>query len=86
MAKYRYIQLPTPSGHLVPRATDSECVQSVEYDIENSQMTINFWKRGSYVYFDVAPEIFAEFNLSSKKGTYFNLYLRPVLTNYERLS
>jgi len=85
VARYRYFQLPTSSESLKPQRADSECVASLEYDIEHAEMTIHFWKRGSYVYYDVPPEAFAEFNLASKKGTYFNLYIRPYYTNYQRI-
>lgn len=74
-----------PSTALEHREAESECVQSLEYDIDTQQMTVHFWKRGSYTYFDVEPWQFEEFNLSSKRGSYFNLYIRPYYTNFERV-
>ncbi len=73
------------SRSLVPREHESECVQSLEYDIERQQMTVHFNKRGSYTYFDVDPQVFAEFNLSAERGAYFNLYIRDRY-EYDRLS
>ena len=75
----------TSSRDLEPREHGSECVQRLEYDIERQQMTIHFVKRGSYVFFDVDPAIFAEFNLAGSRGTYFNLYIRQAGYAYERI-
>lgn len=74
------------SSSLAPRAQESECIQSLEYDPDTFQMTVHFWKRGSYTYFDVEPWQFEEFNQSSERGTYFNLYVRPFFTNFERVA
>jgi len=74
------------SKQLTPRAHESDCVASLEYDPERFQMTVNFNKRGSYVYFDVEPFLYAEFNEAASRGTYFNLYVRPFYTNFERIS
>jgi lysyl-tRNA synthetase class 2 len=70
---------------LKPREHGSECVDSLEYDLEHQQMTVHFNKRGSYVYFDVPPEEYAAFNTAGSRGTYFNLYIRDKYSDYERL-
>lgn len=75
---------PVSSRQLVPRKEESECVASLEYDIEEEQLTVNFVKRGSYVYYDFPPEEFANFNGSSQRGAYFNLYIRDKYS-FERL-
>ncbi len=82
---YRIGKATVGSKDLFPREHGSECVQSLEYDIERQQMTVHFNKRGSYTYFDVDPQVFAEFNLSAERGTYFNLYIRDRY-EYDRLS
>lgn len=74
------------SGLLNPKEHDSSCVRSLSYDPERLQMTIEFQERGTYTYFDVEPWLFAEFNNSSKRGTYFNLYFRNAGYSYERVS
>ena len=83
---YKRLRHNVGSSQLTPRAHDSDCVQSLEYDPENGQMVVNFNKRGSYVYFDIEPWLYAEFNNAASRGTYFNLYVRPFYTNFERIS
>lgn len=74
------------SKALLPKEQDSECVSSLEYDVERQQMTVHFTKRGSYVFFDIEPWLFSEFNSAASRGTYFNLYIRPQYTNFERIA
>ena len=69
---------------LKPAQAESECVDTLEYDLENQQMTIHFNKRGSYIYYDFPPDEFASFNLAGSRGIYFNLYIRGKY-DYERL-
>ena len=74
------------SRELEPKAWESECVSSLEYDFDTFQMTVHFNKRGTYVFYDIEPQIYAEFNNAASRGTFFNLYIRPFFTNYERIS
>jgi len=73
------------SKQLIPREQGSDCVASLEYDVDHQQLTIHFNQRGSYVYFDVSPFVFAELNLSTLRGEYFNAYIRGQYA-YERLN
>ena len=74
------------SKELEPKEWESECVESLEYDPESFQMTIHFNKRGTYVFYDVEPQVYAEFNNAGSRGTYFNLYIRNIGYQYERIS
>lgn len=74
------------SKELEPKAWESDCVESLEYDFDSFQMTVHFNKRGSYTYYEVEPQVYAEFNSAASRGTYFNLYIRPLYTNFERIS
>ena len=65
---------------------ESTCVNDVSYDPENEVMTIVFQKRGTYVYQDVSLDEYVDFASASRQGTYFNLYIRPKYTNFERIS
>lgn len=85
MAKYRYRQLAVGSKSLEPKDVDSECVASLSYDPEREQMTVEFQERGSYVYFDVDPWVFSEFNNAGSRGVYFNTYIRDRF-EYERIA
>lgn len=82
---YKIGKATVSSRELAPRQHDSECVQSLDYDPERQQMTVNFQKRGSYAYFDVPPDVYSEFNNASMRGTYFNLYVRDRY-EFERIS
>jgi KTSC domain len=73
------------SHDLNPKDWLSECVEALEYDMERQQLTVHFEKRGSYVYFDVTPDVYAEFNNAGSRGQYFNMYIRGRY-EYERLS
>jgi hypothetical protein len=74
------------SALLEPKEHGSECVRSLEYDIDRQQLTVHFWKRGSYTYFDVPAWLFGEFNNASSRGTYFNLYFRDAGYSYDRIA
>lgn len=76
MAKYKYRTLRVRSSSLIPKEHESTCVAALDYDVERQQVTVEFQERGTYTYFDVPPEVFAEFNNSGSRGTYFNLYFR----------
>lgn len=59
-----------------PKDWGSECVSALEYDDMTREMTVHFEKRGSYLYQDVEPQVYEEFNNAGSRGTYFNLYVR----------
>ena len=65
---------------LKPQEWPSTAIASLDYDVENRQVTIVFQQRGTYTYFDVPPEVFAELNHAGSRGTYFNEYFK---NNYE---
>ena len=73
------------SNELTPRHHESDAIASLEYDIERQVVTCTFHQRGSYNYFDVGPQVFAEWNAAGSRGTYFNLYIRERY-EYDRLS
>ena len=65
---------------------ESNCVADVSYNPETEQMTITFQQRGTYVYNDVPLDDYVDFASAGSQGTYFNLYIRPKYTNYERVA
>ena len=73
------------SRELAQREHTSEAVASLEYDIERQVVTCTFHQRGTYNYFDVSPDVYAEWNNAGSRGTYFNLYIRERY-EYDRLS
>jgi hypothetical protein len=73
------------SGELEPLSHPSDCVASLSYDFDREQVTCHFHKRGSYTYFNVEPQTFAEWNNAGSRGTYFNLYIRDRY-EFERIS
>ena len=77
-SKVRQIDRRIREGH-------STAIAALEYDEENQIMIIHFQQRGSYRYYDVPPDVFQDFNTAGLQGSFFNLYVRPVYTNYERI-
>jgi hypothetical protein len=82
---YKIGKQSVPSNTLNPNDWLSECVDVLEYDNERQQLTVHFVMRGSYVYFDVEPDVYMEFNNAGSRGQYFNLYIKGRYS-YERLS
>ncbi len=81
---YRIGKQNVPSGSLAPKSHDSECVASLSYDVENQQATCHFHERGSYVYFDIEPDVFMEWNNAGSRGQYLNLYIKGKYS-YEKI-
>jgi KTSC domain-containing protein len=65
---------------------ESHCVADVSYNPETEQMTIAFQQRGTYVYSNVPIDDYVDFASAGSQGTYFNLYIRPKYTSYERVA
>ena len=59
-----------------PKETKSSCIASVSYDEDAEQLTIEFFERGTYTYYDFPIHDWLEFNGASSRGTYFNMYIR----------
>jgi len=75
------------SKQLLPHPQESVCIASLDYDLEHQEMTVVFVKRGTYLFHDIQPWLFAEFNnAGASRGKYFNLYVRPSCLNYERIA
>ena len=66
--------------------TQSECVADVSYNPETEEMTIEFVKRGTYVYKDVPLDTYVDFSTSGSQGKYFNNYIRNFGFEYERIA
>jgi len=71
---------------LRPRPQESDCVESLEYDTNLQELTINFWERGSYKYFGFSAEAFTDFNNASSRGGHFNANIRNAGYAYERIA
>jgi len=78
--------LPIKKSQLGHIETESEAIASLEYDLENQQMTCVFHKRGTYVYYDMPPDVAADWNSAGSRGIYFNLYIRNSGYQFERTS
>jgi hypothetical protein len=65
--------------------TESTCVADITYDPETLDMTVEFIKRGTYVYHDVPLDEFTDFQLSNSQGRYFNFYIRDRYS-FERIA
>lgn len=65
---------------------DSTCIANITFDAEEDVMIIQFQERGTYRYNDVPIDIYRDLSSASLKGSYFNLYVRPVYNDYERIS
>lgn len=71
----------------IPQKIDasSTCVATYTYHPDDEQLEIEFQERGTYVYYSVSLDEYANFNGASSKGTYFNLYIRDRY-EYERIA
>jgi hypothetical protein len=65
--------------------TESTCVANIGYDPDTLDLTVEFIKRGTYVYHDVPLDTYVDFELSSSQGKYFNFYIKNQFS-YERVS
>src|ERR1035437_6017791 len=63
-------------GELSPKDYTSECVDVLEYNEMTFEMTVHFEKRGSYLYRNVEPQVYSEFNNAGSGGNYLILYVR----------
>lgn len=64
---------------------DSEAIEDIQYDVENSDLTVIFKARGTYVYHEFPLDDYTDFLGASSWGTYFNLYIRNRGFSYERV-
>ena len=82
---YRIGKQTVSSRQLEHRNHESICVADLTYDAERQVATCVFQERGTYDYFDMSPDVFAEWNNSGSRGTYFNLYVRQQF-QFERVA
>jgi hypothetical protein len=66
--------------------TESEAIANIDYDVESSDLTVEFQKRGTYVYHGVDLDTYTDFAQASSWGTYFNMYIRNIGLSYERVA
>lgn len=85
MPRRKGSSLPVFGSDLKPKDQQSSAISSLSYDIEDQQVECVFNARGTYVYYDVPPETFAEWNGAGSRGTYFNLYIRDRFS-FERIA
>ena len=67
-------------------ALESRVVQSVDYDPETEELTIEFVQRGTYKYKSVPLDTYVDLATAESQGRYFNLYIRNAGFQYERIS
>jgi hypothetical protein len=65
--------------------TESECVANLDFDVESGDLTVEFKKRGTYVYHGVDLDTYTDFAQASSWGQYFNNYIRNASYSYERV-
>jgi len=56
----------------------SQCVYSLSYDEETSQLTIVFQQRGTYLYYDVSIAEYLRLEDAGSMGTVFNNSIRDI--------
>ena len=83
--KFQYVKFPTSSEELRPRQHESTCVANLKYYEDEEQVECEFMQRGTYAYFDVPPDVFAEWNNAGSRGTYFDMYIKGHY-EYERIA
>jgi hypothetical protein len=73
---YKIGKATVSSRQIEHKKWDSTCVADLQYDPETETCTCEFAERGTYEYANMPPDVFAEWNNSGSRGTYFNLYIR----------
>lgn len=66
-------------------ALESRVVQTLDYDPEKEELTLEFVERGTYKYQGVSLDTYVDFAEAESQGRYFNLYIRDRYP-YERIS
>ena len=66
-------------------ALESRVVQTLDYDPEKEELTLEFVERGTYKYNGVSLDTYVDFATAESQGRYFNLYIRDKYP-YERTS
>lgn len=63
----------------------STCVADLSYNPDTMDLTIEFQKRGTYLYREVPPDVWLDFTSSGSQGTFFNSSIRNRYS-YERIA
>lgn len=69
----------------IPSGVESVCVDSLDYDFEQSKLTVSFKERGTYEYYNVPLPVYVDFAQAGSQGRYFNLYIRNAGYSYNRI-
>jgi hypothetical protein len=69
----------------IPQGVESRCINSIDYDYEQSKLTINFVERGTYEYYNVPLDVYVDLAEASSQGQYFNLYIRNAGYSFSRI-
>jgi len=78
--------LSPASNRLVGAAMPSSVIAAMHYDDAAHALTIVYrGKRGTYRYYNVAPEEYSEFRSAPSKGTYLNKIFKARQHPYERV-
>ena len=51
-------------------------IQSVQYDDESQELTVRFFKGGTYVYSDIPPNVADGFSSAPSAGTYLHQFIK----------
>jgi hypothetical protein len=57
---------------------DSSNIEAIGYDADSQELHVQFLSGGYYVYHDVPPDVFDEFNCAPSKGSYLNREIKGV--------
>jgi KTSC domain len=57
-----------------------------EADLAIGTLTVEFFQRGTYEYYEVPLDVYVDFQLASSLGTFFNLYVRNAGFDYRRIA
>ena len=76
---YRDLSVPKNVG------LESRCVASTDYNLAQSDLTIVFVERGTYVYHNVPLDVYTMLATAESQGRFFNLYIREQY-DYERIA
>ncbi|MEO1654064.1 MAG: KTSC domain-containing protein [Bacteroidota bacterium] len=65
---------------------ESSCIATIAYDSSQGLLIIDFKSGTRYHYFGVPDYVFEEFKRADSPGSFFDLYIKSVAYEFERVS
>lgn len=64
---------------------ESSCIEAIAYDSEQAILAIDFKTGTQYHYYGVPDYVYEEFKRADSPGSFFDLYIKSVAYEFERM-